>query len=133
MSNRPPVRPGRDLLRATLFRLGGNRDGQLLLALHVALSELQRRCPAGESVVGIGSVELWDYLREHSDLGAVHPNIDQTWSSPRELQMSLSRLRQQGLARGGRIEYGGPSLWRPTDAAGAYLREHLLFGLNDAA
>jgi hypothetical protein len=40
----------RDQLGATLFRLGGNRDGQLLLALHVALSEAQRRAARGEPV-----------------------------------------------------------------------------------
>jgi hypothetical protein len=47
--------------------------------------------------------------------------------------MGLSRLRKQGLLRGGPVDYGGPSLWRSIDAAEDYLRARLLFRLDDAA
>src|SRR4051794_41969962 len=83
MSGRRNAGSRRDPLRSTLFRLGGNRDGQLLLALHVALSQLQRQCSLGETVIGGGSTEFWPWLHQPPETRAGNPQRGRGRSAPR--------------------------------------------------
>ena len=89
-------------LRRQLFRLSTSADGQLLLALVMCLSDRQKAPPRpGETVVGVGSYEFFEYLDQRREPGSIHPSVDRTWASAHEVQRALSRLRKLGHVRGG--------------------------------
>lgn len=114
-------------LRDVLFRLSAV-DDQLLLAVALCLTDLQTELRGSdEHVSGILSAELWDWLEERTGTKRGHPNIDHVWESKRAVQASLRRLQQRGLLRATPAYYSGALVWRPTPAAGDYLRETQLF------
>jgi len=115
-------------LREHLFKIAGNHDAQLLLALVIYLGEQQEGAPECFPVKGVGASELWSYLDEREPRD-VHPSIDHRWTNWTAVTRGLSRLKNQGLVRNGLTDVAGlgPSEWRPTDAAYAYLGERVLF------
>jgi hypothetical protein len=116
-------------LRDHLFKVAGNSDAQLLLALVIGLGQAQANAPKHDAVVGLGAWELWDLLERHPRPGEIHPSIDHRWSSQHEMTRALSRLKRQGFVRNGPGDmYAiGPSVWRPTEAAFGYLRKRVIF------
>lgn len=116
-------------LRYQIFRISGNEDAQLLLALVVVLTEWQdasRRLDAGHAV-GVTMWQLWHLVETRSEPGAIHPSIDHRWATAGEVRAGLSRLKRRGYVRNGSLVEGEPSLWRPTDAGVRFLADRVLF------
>jgi len=125
------ARPKR--LQDELFRLTSS-DDQLLLAVALCMTDSQRRQnPRRDRVVGVTAEELWHWLDARTGNARAHPNIDHRWASLGALRAALRRLGKRKLLRASRSdsEWSSALLWRPTDAAGNYLRERRLF--TDAA
>jgi hypothetical protein len=115
-------------LRHQLFRLSTSADAQLLLALVMCLSGRQReRRQPGETVVGVGSIDLFEFLDQRRGPGSIHPSVDRAWASAHEVQRALSRLRKLGHVRGGPPAIGEPSIWRPTPEGYEFLASRVLF------
>jgi hypothetical protein len=109
-----------------LFRLGGNAEGQTLLALVCCLTEVQK---VDRDALGVRSDELWRFIDSHRGKSAIHPSVDHDWRRHGQLQATLRRLRASGLARG-TVEASDPSsanVWRVTTRGYAYLGERVLF------
>jgi len=98
-----------------LFRLPDDHDGQLVLALVLVLG----------SRPGVTADELWESLED------LHPSIDAEWDSPHLVSRALGRLRRRGLVRGGPLDYGEQSVWRPTPKGLEWLSGRLLFQPDD--
>ena len=94
-----------------LFRLSDDHDGQLVLALVLVLG----------SRPGVTAEELWESLED------LHPSIDSEWDRPYLVSRALGRLRRRGLVRGGPLDCGEQSVWRPTPKGLEWLSERLLF------